>query len=252
LEDWVAGTEAAIMDWYHECYRAADANRDAVFESRWKEMKLYASIATPYILVILYRPCPRLRQRTTEDLMKAFFAAVQVADGYWRQSNADFGKIKYVFHPCHHSFSSAIVFLQALQRCKPEIAARYTPTEVEEFIQVFSRFFKTIAERWPAATRCLEEYERLLAPVKRDYLNFLAARGKDVSPHTAMYEPLIGDGPYPSTELDEAFSFWSVFNPASTAEASKDIDTETMPKDWNSEFNFGMDSSSDKYSSSER
>jgi hypothetical protein len=105
--------------------------------------------------------------------MKAFTAAVQVANGYWKQSNADFGNTKYAFHPCHHSFSSAVIFMQALQRCKPEIAEAYTLEQVEEYMTIFSSFFSIIAERWPAASRCLEEYERLLVPVKKEYVDFL-------------------------------------------------------------------------------
>jgi hypothetical protein len=199
----------------------------------------------------LRRHCPPLNigdlvssisnaERTTnEHLIKAFTAAVQVADGYWTKSNADFGNTKYVFHPCHHSFSSAVVFLQALQRCKLEIAEAYMLEQVEEYMTIFLRFFSTIAERWPAASRCLEEYERLLAPVKKEYVDFLVQRSANASQATVIDN--IDDFFENQVTFDEVVNFWNRFG-----SASGDLDhawsiNSLLPHDWNAKFDFAMD-----------
>ncbi|KAF2187490.1 GAL4-like transcription factor-like protein [Zopfia rhizophila CBS 207.26] len=242
LEQWMQGIEASIIEWHREVFRAGAANTDPAFEARWQEMLLYANIAYPYILVILFRPSPRIKEPSKENLLKAFIASVRVADGYWQQSNADFGRIKYVFHPCHHTFASARVFLQALQRCTAEISDIYSPEQVEEWMGCFSRFFSTIAERWPAATRCLEEYERLLAPVKKNYAEFLAQKVNNAFQPTVPLGDMIVDPLTYSTNLEEPFNLWTVFNPATTVDASDTLGAYAyVPHDWDAEFNFGMD-----------
>ncbi|KAF2477495.1 GAL4-like transcription factor-like protein, partial [Lindgomyces ingoldianus] len=242
LEQWMQRIEASILEWHSEVLRAGAANSDPGFASRWKEMLLYANIAYPYILVTLFRPSPRIPNPTKENLLKAFVAAVEVADGYCEQSNASFGNIKYVFHPCHHSFSSAVVFLQALARCKAEISDLYPFEQVQEWMAIFSRFFSTIAERWPAATRCLEEYERLLAPTKKEYLDFLVQKANNVPPQTGPFGDIVGELYNYPTNLDEAFNFWNVLNPSTTADTTESLGAYAyVPNDWNAEFNFGMD-----------
>jgi hypothetical protein len=236
VQSWMDATDAALINWHQEVHQAAAANNDPDMEVRWKEMQLYADIAFPYLLVTMYRPSPRVKEPSSTNLMKAFVAAVQVADGYWKQSNTDFGNVKYVFHPCHHSFSAAITFLQALQRCKPEIAENYTVEQVEEYAACFSRFFSTISERWPAATRCLDEFERLLDPVKKDYLEFLvqqANASQQASPVDIFDNPV---------NLEHALGFWNIFE----ATGDEVVDpwglNALVPRDWNAEFDFGMDS----------
>ncbi|ORY10478.1 GAL4-like transcription factor-like protein [Clohesyomyces aquaticus] len=243
LEQWMQKIETSILEWHREVYRASAANSDPSYTPRWKEMLLYADIAHPYILVTLFRPSPRIPNPAKEHLLKAFVAAFQVADGYWKQSNASFGNIKYVFHPCHHSFSSAVVFLQALTRCKTEISDRYSWDQVQEWMAIFSRFFSTITERWPAASRCLEEYERLLAPTKKEYLDFLVQKANHV-PHQAQpFGNMVGEVyNSDSSNLDEVFNFWTVFNPATTADTTESLAAYAyVPNDWEREFNFGMD-----------
>jgi len=218
-------------------------------------MLLYADIAYPYILVTLYRPSRRVPEPTVDHLVLAFVNAVHVADGYWQQSNADYGNIKYVFHPCHHVFSAAKVFIQALSRCRLQISERYSLEQIEDFMGRFSRFFSTIAERWPAATSCLEEYERMLAPTKKEYAEYLAQKASYVSKQTTpvgaakVGDAVFGLYNYPS-DLDEALNFWTSSNPTTTTDTVSDTlaaHAYNIPHDWHAEFslNFGTETRSE-------
>ncbi|KAJ4524649.1 hypothetical protein HRR75_000239 [Exophiala dermatitidis] len=244
LEEWFTRTETAIRTWMEEAHSSAALNQDPSLKSQWDEMELYADIAYQYTLVLLFRPCPRVKMPSRENLMKGFHAAVQAATGYWEQANSEFGYMKYVFHPCHHTFSAAIVFLQALQYCRPEIADLHTLEEVEEFMMCFSRFFSTISERWPAATRCLHEYERLLGPVKKEYSEFLEQRSRLLDEQLSMNAYSV-DGYLGHNGLDDidSFAFWEVSNPFIDFTGDDLIDNYTYPPyDWNAEFGFGMES----------
>lgn len=242
LEAWVTRTEAEIREWMEDAHRTAALNLDPSVKSQWDEMELYADIACNYILVLLFRPCPRVKLPSREYLLKGFTAAVQVATGYWEQANSEFGYMKYVFHPCHHTFSSAVVFLQALQYCKVEISELYALEEVEGYMMSFSRFFSTISERWPAATRCLQEYERLLGPIKKEYSDFVLHRARIFNEQSSMDAYTMGDYLGDAADLDESFAFWEVSNPFIGFTGNDPIDTYTYPPyDWNAEFGFGMD-----------
>ena len=243
LDEWMKHQEEAILRWKAEIHEATARNTDQLAQSQWDEMQLYSDIATDYILVTLFRPCPRIREPTAENLLKAFSSAVGVADGSWKQANLGFGSSKYVFHSCYHSFSAAVAFLQALQRIKPEIAAAYTWSHVEANMSTFSRFFSTVAERWPAASRCLEEYEKLLALVRKDFTDFLvqdeAQRASErSSPLDQLVTSVIGD---PAYDLEEAITFGNFLN-ATTPGLQYNMDYYShMPVDWNEEFNFGVE-----------
>jgi hypothetical protein len=243
IEAWVDRMEKSIYDWNDEVHRTAAANQDSSMNSTWAEMDLYADIATPYTIVTLFRPSPRTKDPSSQNLMKAFVAAVKVADGYWKQANLDFGNSKYVFHPCHHTFSSAVAFLQALQRCKECVCVLYTLAEVEIFMESFSRLFMTMAERWPAASRCLEEYDRLLAPVRKDYVDFITQHARtqsisfapnDISGALISQEDAV-------TDLDDMFNFGSFFNPPGSLVAEEHSWLYSpVPTNWNTEFDFDV------------
>ncbi|CAK7198838.1 hypothetical protein SEUCBS139899_001505 [Sporothrix eucalyptigena] len=254
LSDWMDHQERVILAWKAEIHDRAARNTDAAAQSLWDEMQLYADIACDYILITLFRPCPRLPSPPVQNLLKAFAAAVGVADGSWQQANLAFGNSKYVFHACYHSFSAAIAFLQALQRIKPAIAAAYTWAQVEANMQAFSRFFATVAERWPAASRCLEEYERLLAPIKREYAEFLVQEAQaiqDTLEATSLSLDLHTG--LPDFDLDEALKLGTFFN-ASALEldqwgggmTSNNLSSTGFAHahgalmDWNEEFSFGQ------------
>jgi hypothetical protein len=247
LEHWMKMIQRSIAEWHKEVYHAAAANKDAVLASRWAEMKLYSDIAYPYILLQLYRPTKRIPQPTNEHFVTAFVSAVQVADGYTKQSMLEPGAIKYVFYSCHHCFSAAIVFLQALSRYKVEISEKFAFQQIEKWMKGFSTCFVTIAERWPAATRCLEEYERLLGPIKKDYIDFLVQKPYD-TPH---HEPGMGKAVRSihnyrtSDELQIALNHWtaSALNPATTSDITDAIGLHTcntLPHDWNAEFSLNF------------
>ncbi|KAL2001136.1 hypothetical protein VTN02DRAFT_2203 [Thermoascus thermophilus] len=255
LEAWMLKTEACINTWHDEVHRSAALNTDPSKKSQWEEMCLYADIARNYLIVTLFRPNPRVKEPRCENLMKAFIAGVGVADGYWKQSNLEFGNSKCVFHPCYHTFSGAVVFLQALQRCKETIYLTYTVEEVEDFISCFSRFFTTIAEKWPAASRCLGEFERLLAPVKREYIAFTVQKARSVSEEQPSRNQAAafaaehqddGDSMTMNHQAwgfdDTMLGFGPLFTPElwNTEEASG-FTTFPVPVDWNAEFDFGMD-----------
>ncbi|RDW65963.1 hypothetical protein BP6252_09598 [Coleophoma cylindrospora] len=246
LEGWMNRMEQAIYNWNDEVHRSAALNQDPSMNSTWAEMDLYAHIATPYTIVTLFRPCPRTKKPSSQNLMKAFVAAVKVADGYFKQANLDFGNSKYVFHPCHHTFSSAVAFLQALQRCKDCVCVLYTLSEVEAFMRSFSQLFATMAERWPAAERCLEEYERLLTPVKKDYLEFISqrARSQSISHVPDDFVDLVtlqDDVLDQTTNLDSMFNFGSFFHlEGSSAVEEYNSLYPPVPINWNAEFHFDI------------
>ncbi|KAK5467797.1 hypothetical protein LTS15_000770 [Exophiala xenobiotica] len=242
LDAWLLKTEEEIRSWNEEVHQTAQLNQDPAIKSQWDELELYADIAYNYILVLLFRPCPRLKTPSRQNLMKAFTASVEVATGYWRQANTEFGYMKYVFHPCHHTFSSAVAFLQALQYCRTEIADSYTTEEVEEFMERFSRFFSTISERWPAATQSLHEYERLLGPIKQDYYDFLLQRKQSTAEMDMLQDDSINEYLDGATDLRDPFEVWPVFNPLFGVNGTDNFDAYSyLPYDWNAEFGFGMD-----------
>ncbi|KAF2852695.1 GAL4-like transcription factor-like protein [Plenodomus tracheiphilus IPT5] len=247
LEQWMQKCITAMEEWQGEIYASSNANRDRGLVARWHEMLLYSEIALPYVRVSLNRSSRRVPNPTTQQMMDALVNAVKVADGYLRQAEGEAGKIKYVFHPCHHVFNCALVFLQGLQRCKQEVAASYSWQQVEEWMHVFTRCFSSIAERWAAAKRCLEEYERLLAPIKREYEDFLAQKASllplSLRPEvsmTGLYEyarPVTAP-----TEVDEAYNHWNVFNltRGGTVETTELLTAPALNniplRDWNAEF----------------
>ncbi|KAK6379648.1 hypothetical protein LTS17_005720 [Exophiala oligosperma] len=242
LESWMAETELEILGWKEEVHHKASLNQDSSVKSQWDEMELYADIAYNYIIVLLFGSCPRIRTPSRQHLMKAFAASTEVATGYWRQANTEFGYMKYVFHPCHHTFLSAIVFLQTLQYCRSEIADAYEIEEVEEFMERFSRFFSTISERWPAATQCLREYERLLGPIKQDYLDFLLLRKQSTSEIDLLQGAPMDDYLDGTAHFHDPFEIWPVTNPLLSSNGNDAFDAYSyLPYDWNAEFGFGMD-----------
>lgn len=257
MDQWEQQCIHAISLWRQEIYVSASANQDPTLIQRWKEMTLYSDIAFPYILVTLYRPSRRNPSPTTNQMMIALANAVKVADGYYQQSEAEAGRIKYVFHPCHHVFNCAVVFLQGLQRCKHEVSETYSWREVEEWMYVFAKCFSSIAERWTAAKSCLEEYERLLMPIKKEYTDFLSQKASQYSPPLQRTAPLRGHMySYPTAtaapvaDIDEAYNFWSVFNPTTTTDTIEPpgaLAYNVPPRDWNAEFSltFGMESISE-------
>jgi hypothetical protein len=253
MEQWEKQCIDAMTQWRQEIYASAHANKDPGLVQRWKEMTLYSDIAFPYILVTLYRPSRQNPTPTTMQVMIALANAVKVADGYFQQSEAEAGRIKYVFHPCHHVFNCALIFLQGLQRCKQEVSDTYSWQEVEEWMHVFAKCFSSIAERWAAAKRCLEEYDRLLVPIKKEYMEFLEQKVRLQQPPVQeaasvpvdlYHYPTIGPGP--ALDIDEAYNFWSVFNPTTTTTDTAEPPgafVYNVPRDWNAEFslNFGTE-----------
>lgn len=247
MEQWEQQCIDAMSQWQQEIYASAQANKDPGLVQRWKEMTLYSDIAFPYILVTLYRPSRHNPTPTTDQMMISLANAVKVADGYFQQSEAEAGRIKYVFHPCHHVFNCALIFLQGLQRCKQEVSDAYSWKEVEEWMHVFAKCFSSIAERWAAAKRCLEEYDRLLIPIKKEYTEFLEQKASIQQP--LMQEPAsIPENLYvyqtigpaePPADIDGAYNFWSVFHPTTTTditEAPGAFVYNAPPADWNAEF----------------
>jgi hypothetical protein len=257
MDQWEQQCINAIIVWRQEIYDSASANQDPTLIQRWKEMMLYSDIVYPYILVTLYRPSRRNPTPTTNQTMIALANAVEVADGYYQQSEAEAGRIKYVFHPCHHVFNCALIFLQGLQRCKHEVSETYSWSEVEEWMHVFAKCFSSIAERWTAAKRCLEEYERLLIPIKKEYTDFLSQKASQYSAPLQMTAPTGGHmynypaaTAAPVADIDEAYNLWSVFNNTTTTDTIEPLGAlayNEPPQDWNAEFSltFGMESISE-------
>lgn len=245
LDEWMEGIKQRIDNWKQDILWTASLNADTTKTSQWEEMSLYANIARDVIIVTLFRPSPRVQDPSCENLMKAFRACIGVADGYWKQSNLSFGNSKFVFHPCYHTFSAGMLFLRTLQRCKDVISATYSLNEVEDFISCFSRLFTTIAERWPAASRCLEEFERLMVPVKREYIDYTVQKARN-APQGPSYHQISTFGDEPE-DLTMDSSAWQLdntnFGPLLTTGIWDHESPElalSVPLDWNAEFDFGM------------
>lgn len=179
LESWMAFQEESIVEWKANIDAAASKNEDTDMQSQFQEMVLYSTIATDYIIVTLFRPCPLNKEPSAGQLLKAFAAAPAVARNYTRQAQAALGWSKYVFHPCHHSFSAAVVFLQALQRYKAEIAALYSWEMIETYMAEFSTFFTMVRERWPQASGNHSTCTRLKSNAK--YYKDVSMNGRNCS-----------------------------------------------------------------------
>jgi hypothetical protein len=124
-------------------------------------------------------------------------------------------------------------------------------------MRTFARFFATVAERWPAASRCLEEYERLLAPVRTDFVDYLAqeAAARRLTEMSATHSAAsLGAGLTAASaadmdldtaafDLDEALKFGTFFNVAAPGldDAAGGYYHPYVPMDWNEEFSFGVD-----------
>ncbi|OAG42892.1 hypothetical protein AYO21_02843 [Fonsecaea monophora] len=222
LEAWISEMEDKIRTWREEVNVAAADNKDDSKKSQWDELILYAQIGYHYVLVCLFGPCPRIPTRSRPDLLKAFAAAVCVASGYYDQANSAAGHTKYVFHSCYHTFSSAIVFLYTLETCKNAIFESYTFTEIENFLEYFPMLFSTMAERWPAVSRCSQEFQQRLQPIKDEYTTFIFERASEPdyeAPGRNSWRTVEGDGE--REKLDDNFY--------------------DIPYDWNVEFGFGID-----------
>lgn len=186
LEFWMDNVEKRIHAWRNCVHDSVLANQEQSLIAQWQEMAVFADIADPQVIVTLYRPCPRVRNPTTANLLKAFNASVEVARGYTTQAGMGFGNLKYTLQPCHHVFSAAMVFLHAIRECAVALAEIYSLEQMEDFMGTFPAFFALTAERWPASAACKDEYLRLLEPVKEYYVNSLQL-------NTIEYLPNLGE-----------------------------------------------------------
>lgn len=243
MEHWKQSCMQRIEKWKSEIYEAAAANRDPSFVERWKEMTLYSEITVPYVAVAVYRPTKAVPSPPTDHLLVAFHNTVLVANGYCQQNDADYGRIKYVFHPCHHVFNCATVFLRILSICPRQLSEIYSFETIEEYTRRFATCFRNISERWPAARRVLEEYERLLVPVKQGYQEYLAQKAIQ---RRISETPLDGTyNGYFAEQMDEPANAWSIFNPTAASSLSDPLSAASYnaPYDWHAEFDldFGRD-----------
>ncbi|KAL4793661.1 hypothetical protein BDV19DRAFT_399868 [Aspergillus venezuelensis] len=249
LETWMTGLERKAFLWAEEVQQLAAYNDGPSTKSQWSEMLNYANIAHNYCLLILYGPSNNVKAPTRPNLMRAFQASVRVAEAYWEQTNTEFGRIKYTFHTCYHTFSAAIVFLRVLQNCIAEITDLFTLDEIHNFAKCFVRLLSSLGERWPAATRCLEEYNLLLDPIMETYSNHCLSRQQA---RTVDYLPPrinLHYAPQPSnasfTQRFDAIhyeDFTHIFNPPLGAMSEPVFGfPQDIPFDWDTEFDFGMD-----------
>ncbi|KAF2008650.1 hypothetical protein BU24DRAFT_456168 [Aaosphaeria arxii CBS 175.79] len=247
LEEWMRWINHSITEWRQQILCDSAANTDPKLVSRWKELELYAEIATASIMVTLHRPSRRIPQPSSRDLLIAFANALSVGQGYWYQVNRFSGQIKYVFHPCHHSFDCALVFLLILRRCKVDISEKYQLSQIEEWMDRFSRFFKDNVKRWPSAACFSERYEQLMAQARQEYLDFLNNKAVLASNQHQDGNATIGpvatgqdQGSATREGIDEMFKFFQSFIVAPNATSPIDALASgiCMPRseDWHEEF----------------
>ncbi|KAI9376126.1 hypothetical protein BJX61DRAFT_553141 [Aspergillus egyptiacus] len=225
LEAWMADMETKVVEWTHELQQSVAANEcSSPAQPQWREMALYGDIAYPYCLLLLYGPSNRVKTPTTPDLLRAFRASIQVAVNYWEQSNSEFGRIKYTFHTCYHTFAAALVFLR-----------HYTYDKVQECAQCFARILSSIGERWPAAARCLDEYNLLLEPIMKSYSDTLLQQ--QGFPDPFLTEGCFGE-PFDVVDYE---NFIHIFNPPHGVADNPLFSSPTsIPSDWDTEFQFGI------------
>lgn len=221
-DSWLAGIETSIEQWLQEINSAAELNEDPSKQSSWEEMKLYGNIAYNYTLVCLFGPCPRLPTRSRSDMLKCLAASVCVASGYTDQANSAGGYLKYLFHPCYHTFSSGMLFLTILKDFKGAISGSHTVIDVEYSLDCFRTLLSTMAERWPAVSRCQQEFESLSQSVKDDYTDFIFERTSSSDQRTNPQDSWQAIIDNPMVE-----GIYGGFN--------------DVPYDWNLEFGFGIE-----------
>lgn len=238
LESWMEVMANKAQHWAQQVQHSASQSQCPSTMSQWAEMVLYADIAYHYCLVLLYGPSNRVKEPTRPNLICAFRASVQVAISYWEQANSEFGRIKYTFHTCYHTFSAAVVFLSVLRSCQSEITQLYTLDEVQECANRFMCLLSSIGERWPAAARCLEEYDHLLEPIMKSYSDlFLLSQQQQSDP-----DPFLPVGQYAEAfDVMDYESFIHIFNPPQEVEDPFLASPAVVPFDWDVEFEFGMD-----------
>ncbi|KIW12461.1 hypothetical protein PV08_09738 [Exophiala spinifera] len=146
-----------------------------------------------------------------------------------------FGSPKYTPQPLHHIFSAVLVFLHGIRHARSVIADLYAVEEIEDIMETFSQASAVTVERRLAATRCLEEYKRLLEPVKQDYLTYTTSRQSLGDNIHGNANSTLGDlnAPEDSGRYMTAF-FESVVH---MPNEHFHIFDETMPLDWDSGFN---------------
>ncbi|KAF1972809.1 GAL4-like transcription factor-like protein [Bimuria novae-zelandiae CBS 107.79] len=238
VDDWKQQCVRRIEKWRTEIYESAANNTDVSFAERWKEMELYSDITVPYVLVALYRPTKAIPSPPVDQLLQAFRSTVDVAGGYCLQNDADYGRIKYVFHPCHHVFNCATVFLRILGLCQHQISELYSYEDIEDYMRRFAQCFQNISERWAAAKRCLDEYERLLIPVKQGYQEYLNQKAMQARISETPGEGLYSNN-YFADQMDDTVNSFSMFNPTASSTSSDPLSagSYSAPYDWHAEFN---------------
>lgn len=171
LESWMDDAEERIHAWRRSIQDGALQNQDPSLSAQWEEMIVFATIAEPLVVMTLFRPCPRMKNPVTDNVLKAFDAGIEVVKGYIQQVSMGFGSAKFTFPPCHHVFSAAMIFLHAMRTCPTVLASRHSLEQMEEYMDTFPDYFTLVAERWPASAACKDDYLRLLEPVKEHYMN---------------------------------------------------------------------------------
>ena len=151
-----------------------------------------------------------------------------------------FGSLKYTFQPCHHVFSAAMVFLHAIRECPLTLSEHYTLDEMESFMDSFREYFTLSAERWPALITCKEEYERLLEPLKEQYVNAV-----QVNPNLVQESVLDELGEYlwqPDTWLPagEVVQYPVDVEELDAAVSQVSPATDIEPTDWDRYFDLGF------------
>ena len=94
-----------------------------------------------------------------------------------------------------------------------------------------------------AACRCLEQYECLLTPIKKEFIRFTSQRVNVHWPTPSNLDDFagMGDPMNNSDSLDDISYVGSIFDSTGLSSASEVFGLPTaMPNDWNAEFDFGM------------
>ncbi|KAL2398516.1 hypothetical protein ABEF93_000761 [Exophiala dermatitidis] len=147
-DQWLAGMEVKLRTWY-------DRHRDTY---GWTETAYHNA------LTYLHRPSPLTPKPTARSLLIAFENACAVASSYGRDIQG--GYFRRPWLAAHHTFASAVIVLFCLRHGSQAILTKFSPREISEMASLFARNLQSVSsEYWPEVSRCLEVYNRLLAPL---------------------------------------------------------------------------------------
>lgn len=90
-------------------------------------------------LLLLHMPCRRNPSPDDKSVLKAFGAAVCIANGYWDLVQLE--HVEYPWHATHHCYEAGILILYSLWHFAALVRENYTTKQIFEVVHQISGFF---------------------------------------------------------------------------------------------------------------